>query len=298
MDQAEKLRKMVQTNAAKPTKPTKHSARVITVTSGKGGVGKTNTVVNLAIQFRKAGKRVVILDADFGMANIEVMFGAIPKYNLTDMVKKGMPLKDIVAEGPLGIGFISGGSGVVDLVDLEKSQLQHLIGRLYELDEMADIILIDTGAGIGNTVVEFLTASSEIVVVTTPEPTSITDSYSLLKTLNNTPGFLEKQAKVYFLANRVPSDTAGKNLFQNLNVVVSRYLSLRMEYLGAVPQDDNILRAVMQQSPVSLQTPTSKASRAFEILAQKFLETQSVEEAKSGGIVTLLVNLLRKNYKR
>ena len=291
MDQAERLRRMVQ---SKTVNASPAAARVITVTSGKGGVGKTNTVVNLAIQFKKAGKRVVILDADFGMANIEVMFGAIPKYNLTDMVQKGMPLKNIVAEGPMGVGFISGGSGVADLVDLDKNQLQYLIQRLKELDEMADIILIDTGAGIGNTVMEFLAASSEIVVVTTPEPTSFTDAYSLLKTLNNTPGFLEKKAKIYFLANRVDSKNEGKTLFQNLSVVVNKFLSIRMEYLGFVPYDDAILKAVMQQSPVSVKMPTSRSSRAFESLAGQLLDEAGEEPVKTGGIAALLMSLIKK----
>lgn len=291
MDQAERLRRMVKSNTvnARPS-----AARVITVTSGKGGVGKTNTAVNLAIQFRKAGKRVVILDADFGMANIEVMFGAVPKYNLTDMVQKGMPLKNIVTEGPMGVGFISGGSGVTELVDMEKDQLQYLIQRMRELDEMADIILIDTGAGISNSVVEFLTASSEIVLLSTPEPTSVTDSYSLLKTLNNTPGFLEKQARIYFLANRVESKNEGKTLFQNLSVVVNKFLNIQMEYLGIVPQDDAILRAVMLQSPVSIKMPSSRSSKAFEGLAAQLLEEEVGETERNRGIASFLMNLMRK----
>lgn len=291
MDQAERLRRMVQSKTVNASPAT---ARVITVTSGKGGVGKTNTVVNLAIQFKKAGKRVVILDADFGMANIEVMFGAVPKYNLIDMVQKGMPLKKVVAEGPMGVGFISGGSGVADLVDLEKDQLQYLIQRLKELDELTDIILIDTGAGIGNTVMEFLTASPEIVVVTTPEPTAITDAYSLLKTLNNSPGFLGKKAKIYFLANRVDTKSEGKNLFQNLSVVVNKFLSIRMEYLGIVPYDEAILRAVMQQSPVSIKMPASRSSKAFESLAGQLLDESVAEAEKTGGIAAILMSLIKK----
>lgn len=294
MDQAERLRRMVKSNTVTASPST---ARVITVTSGKGGVGKTNTAVNLAVQFKKAGKRVILFDADFGMANIEVMFGAVPKYNLTDMVQKGMPLKNIVTEGPLGIGFISGGSGVADLVDMEKDQLQYLIQRMRELDEMADIIVIDTGAGIGSTVMEFLTASSEIMLLTTPEPTSITDSYSLLKTLNNTPGFLEKGARIYFLANRVESKSEGRAMFQNLNVVVNKFLSIQMEYLGIVPQDDAILRAVMQQSPVSINTPSSRSSKAFESLAAQLLEEETETEVnRRGGIAALLMNLIRKGH--
>lgn len=294
MDQAERLRRMVKSNTVTASPST---ARVITVTSGKGGVGKTNTAVNLAVQFKKAGKRVILFDADFGMANIEVMFGAVPKYNLTDMVQKGMPLKNIVTEGPMGIGFISGGSGVADLVDMEKDQLQYLIQRMRELDEMADIIVIDTGAGIGSTVMEFLTASSEIMLLTTPEPTSITDSYSLLKTLNNTPGFLEKGARIYFLANRVESKSEGRAMFQNLNVVVNKFLSIQMEYLGIVPQDDAILRAVMQQSPVSINAPSSRSSRAFENLAAQLLEEETETEVnRRGGIAALLMNLIRKGH--
>lgn len=294
MDQAERLRRMVKSNTVTASPST---ARVITVTSGKGGVGKTNTAVNLAVQFKKAGKRVILFDADFGMANIEVMFGAVPKYNLTDMVQKGMPLKNIVTEGPMGIGFISGGSGVADLVDMEKDQLQYLIQRMRELDEMADIIVIDTGAGIGSTVIEFLTASSEIMLLTTPEPTSITDSYSLLKTLNNTPGFLEKGARIYFLANRVESKSEGKAMFQNLNVVVNKFLSIQMEYLGIIPQDDAILRAVMQQCPVSINTPSSRSSRAFESLAAQLLEEETETEVnRRGGIAALLMNLIRKGH--
>lgn len=294
MDQAERLRRMIKSNTVSASPST---ARVITVTSGKGGVGKTNTAVNLAVQFKKAGKRVILFDADFGMANIEVMFGAVPKYNLTDMVRKGMPLKNIVTEGPMGIGFISGGSGVADLVDMAKDQLQYLIQRMKELDEMADIIVIDTGAGIGSTVMEFLTASSEIVLLTTPEPTSITDSYSLLKTLNNTPGFLEKGARIYFLANRVESKSEGKAMFQNLNVVVNKFLSIQMEYLGIVPQDDAILRAVMRQSPVSINTPSSRSSRAFESLAAQLLEEETeIEGNRRGGIAALLMNLIRKEH--
>ncbi len=291
MDQAERLRKMVQSNTVNSNSS---SARVIAVTSGKGGVGKTNTVVNLAIQFRKAGKRVLILDADFGMANIEVMFGAVPKYNMTDMVRKGMPLKSIVTEGPMGIGFISGGTGVADFINLEKGQLQYLIQRMRELDEMADLILVDTAAGIGTSVVEFLTAASEIILVTTPEPTAITDAYSLLKTLNNTAGFLEGQSKLYFVANRVTSKKDGQNLFQNLSLVVHKFLQVRMEYLGMIPQDDNILRAVMQQCPVSLKMPGSKSSLAFEELAAGLLDENIERHGKSGGITALLMRLLGK----
>ena len=170
MDQAEQLRIIKANKQIRPT------ARVITVTSGKGGVGKSNMSINLAIQFRKMGKRVVILDADFGLANIEIMFGTAPKYNLSDLIYKGKDIKEIITWGPMEVGFISGGSGVAALSNLTKESLSYIIQNLAELDSLADTIIIDTGAGISDAVLEFLVASREILLITTPEPTSITDS--------------------------------------------------------------------------------------------------------------------------
>lgn len=175
MDQAEQLRIIKANNQIRPT------ARVITVTSGKGGVGKSNMSINLAIQFRKMGKRVIILDADFGLANIEIMFGAIPKHNLCDLVYEGKSISDIITWGPMEVGFISGGSGIAGMSNLGKDALTCIIQNLAELDALTDIIIVDTGAGISDSVLEFLVASGEVLLVTTPEPTSITDSYSLLK---------------------------------------------------------------------------------------------------------------------
>lgn len=292
MDQAEKLRRIVKLN----NQNVSHTARVITVTSGKGGVGKSNVVVNLAIQLKKAGKRVLILDADFGMANIEVMFGAIPKYNLNDVIYKGMAVKDIVTKGPMEIGFVSGGSGVADLVNLNQEQAQLLVHKLQELDQLADIILIDTGAGIGNSVIEFLKASTEIVLVTTPEPTSITDSYSLLKALNSS-GFGNEESRIYFLANRVQSEKEGIGLFQNLNLVVGKFLGMSLEYLGMVPQDDNILRAVMHQTPVSLKSPETKATKAFEQISSRLMYDETQIPKQRGGIAGLLKSLMKKKDK-
>ena len=176
MDQAEKLRSMVKSQEETVKEPAKRLARVITVTSGKGGVGKSSLAINLALQFRKKGKSVIIFDADFGLANIEVMFGAIPKYNLADMIFRGKGFKDIIVEGPEGIGFISGGSGINGLGNMNREQVQYLVYKLKELEMLADIIIIDTGAGISDSVLEFVAASGEVVLVTTPEPTSITDS--------------------------------------------------------------------------------------------------------------------------
>jgi len=211
MDQAEQLRIIKANNQIRPT------ARVITVTSGKGGVGKSNMSINLAIQFRKMGKRVIILDADFGLANIEIMFGAIPKHNLCDLVYEGKSISDIITWGPMEVGFISGGSGIAGMSNLGKDALTCIIQNLAELDALTDIIIVDTGAGISDSVLEFLVASGEVLLVTTPEPTSITDSYSLLKALYRHPRFQEDFTKVMMVANRVSNIKEGQVLFDKLN---------------------------------------------------------------------------------
>ena len=179
MDQADKLREKVE--MLKEQVP---SARVIAVTSGKGGVGKTSISVNLALQFQQQGKRVVILDADFGLANVEIMLGIRPQYNLADLIFNDKSIEEIITEGPNGVGFISGGSGVQDLVNLDKEKLKKLIAKLVKLDSLYDVIIIDTGAGIADSVIEFVLSSPEVLLVVTPEPTSITDAYSLLKAVN------------------------------------------------------------------------------------------------------------------
>jgi len=185
MDQAERLRTIAKEQNPQPV----NGARIITVTSGKGGVGKSNVAINLALQFRKIGKSVIILDADFGLANIEVMFGVIPKYNLSDLIFKGKELKDIITAGPDNVGFISGGSGIAKMVNLNNDQIKSMVYKLNELGKYADIIIVDTGAGISNSVLEFVSASPEVLLVTTEEPTSITDSYALLKALTMSAHF-------------------------------------------------------------------------------------------------------------
>ena len=267
MDQAEQLRNIIKSKQ----NPQRPLARVITVTSGKGGVGKSNTSINLAIQFRKMGQRVIILDADFGLANIEIMFGTVPKYNLCDLIYKGKNIKDIITWGAGDVGFISGGSGIVGMSNLTKDYLTYIIQNLVQLDAIADVIIIDTGAGISDAVLEFLVASGEILLVTTPEPTSITDSYSLLKALNRHPRFSKETSKIQVVANRVSKMSEGTALFAKLEVVVNRYLKMPISYLGAVPWDQHLTEAVMQQKPVSLSNPNAKSALAYEEIAAKLM---------------------------
>lgn len=295
MDQAEQLRNIIKANngAQRPT------ARVITVTSGKGGVGKSNTAINLAIQFRKMGQRVIILDADFGLANIEIMFGTVPKHNLCDLIYQGKNIKDIITWGPGEVGFISGGSGIVGLSNLSRDYLIYIIQNLAQLDAIADVIIIDTGAGISDAVLEFLVASGEILLVTTPEPTSITDSYSLLKALTRHPRFSQEESKIKVIANRVEKMEEGQALFNKLNVVVARYLKLPLTYLGAIPRDEKLSEAVMQQMPVSLKNPTAKSSRSYEMMAAQLMNIEYNRDLKKRGMAAFFSHIVNsKKFKQ
>ncbi len=286
MDQAEQLR------IIKANQQTRPLARVITVTSGKGGVGKSNTSINLAIQFRKVGKKVIILDADFGLANIEIMFGTVPKHNLCDLIYQGKSIRDVITWGPMDVGFISGGSGIAGMSNLSRDYLSYIIRNLAELDSIADIVIVDTGAGISDAVLEFLVASGEVILVTTPEPTSITDSYSLLKALQRHPRFHPEDTKVKMLANRVEKEVEGEMLFHKLNSVVSRYLKLPMTYLGFVPQDAQLSKAVMQQKPVSLENPSAKSSQAYERVALRLLDIEKDNPQKNRGMAAFFSHII------
>ena len=290
MDQAEQLRNIIKASI----QPQRPLARVITVTSGKGGVGKSNTAINLAIQFRKMGQRVIILDADFGLANIEIMFGAVPKHNLCDLIYQGKSIRDIITWGPMEVGFISGGSGIAGMSNLSKDYLSYIIQNLVELDEMADTIIVDTGAGISDAVLEFLVASGEILLVTTPEPTSITDSYSLLKALGRHPRYSADTSQIKVIANKVFSEAEAEALYEKLEAVVSRYLKVPISYLGMIPQDNQLEKAVMQQKPVSLDNPKARSALAYEAIAARLMNKEVNKNVTKRGMAAFFSHIISK----
>ena len=293
MDQAEQLRNIIKTRV-----PPKRVSRVITITSGKGGVGKTSLAVNLALQLQKKGKRVVILDADFGLANIEVMLGVRPTCNLADLMFQGKALKEIIMKGPEDIGFISGGSGIKKLANMTRDQIFYVMQSLSELDDLADIIIIDTGAGINSSVLDFAAASEEVLLVATPEPTSITDAYALLKTLNRTQEFQASRTVIKLVANRVESQKEGREIFDKVSLVAEKFLNIQLEYLGAVIDDGNVSKAVMQQKPLMIAYPNSHAAKSIEGLADT-LENGSGSVVDSGkGIKKLFTSLIHANMKK
>lgn len=293
MDQAQNLRNIIKAGSAVPA-----LSRVITITSGKGGVGKSNLAINLAILLSRMGKKTVVLDADFGLANIEVMLGVRPQYNLSDLMFREKSLSEIIAEGPENVGFISGGSGIREMTNLTKEQLINLSARLSELDRQADVVIIDTGAGISEHVIEFVMSSAEVFLVATPEPTSITDAYALLKTLDHQPEFAREHCHIKLIANKVENEKSGRELFEKLSVVADKFLNISLEYLGAIPSDSSVSKAVMKQQPLVTAFPNSKATRAIDNIARLITGQESVGEPKRRGLAGIFSETLRRTLSR
>lgn len=286
MDQAQQLRNIIKDKEQKR----KHVARVITITSGKGGVGKSNIAVNLAVQLQRIGKRAIIFDADFGLANVEVMFGATPKYNLGDMIYRGRNIQDIITKGPMGIEFISAGSGISGLNNLNKDQITFFVNNLSNLDEMADFVLVDTGAGIADSVLDFVIASPEALLVVTPEPSSLTDAYSLIKALYANPSFRKEQTQIQVVANKVCSEEDGQAVFRKLQTVVDKFLEGNLHFVGMVPRDPAMEKAIRHQNPISIDNPGAPSAEAFAVLADNLVSGKSNTYVRKKGVMEMFTD--------
>ena len=263
LDQADNLRNLInKNNLEQRNKKIELSSRVITVTSGKGGVGKTNFSLNLAIQFSKFNKKVVIIDADFGLANIEVLFGILPKYNLADVLRGERDVEEVLTDGPMGIKFISGGSGLKELSNITEKQLNYFINNFSYLDAISDIIIIDTGAGISRSVVNFIKASDETIIVTTPEPTSVTDAYALIKTIKEENHGTTPDFKV--VVNRVDDEEEGDEIFNKISRASSKFLGIPLQNLGYIPYDKFLVKAVKHQQPATICFPNCEFTKSIE----------------------------------
>ena len=272
MDQAERLRDLV--NKRKNVTPDLNNMRVLTVTSGKGGVGKTNFALNLAIYLAKAGKRVVLIDADFGLANVELLLGVSPRFSFKEVLSGEATVTEALTTGPEGVRFLSGGSGLTQLADVTESQISILLSGFSQLEELADILLIDTGAGMSKTVTNFLKASHEILVVTTSDPTSIADAYAIMKAIaEDNP----KPPQLKIVINRVENHREGAEVFARLHRVCNRFLNMNPVNLGNIPYDKHLARAVKSQEPVALMYPNSESSRSIEAICKRLLNEQMTE---------------------
>lgn len=282
LDQAQKLRQLVSDNTTNKSKP-----RIITVTSGKGGVGKSNIVVNLSIALQKAGKRVLIFDADVGMGNDDVLMGFLPKYNVFDIIFNNKTIEEVVIKGPYGLSLLPAGSGLNRIEDITTKQRENFIKKLSALEDL-DYILMDTGAGISRTVLGFIACCEELIMLTTPEPTSLTDAYSLLKAVNHFK--LKSKAKV--IINRAMDEKEALATYNKFNNAVKNFLGMELEYLGMVSEDKKIVQAVRAQQPFFMAYPNCDASRDVEKLAQRITgATQNADGIGVQGLFKKIFNI-------
>lgn len=266
-DQAQQLRDLVWR--------TNNHARIIAITSGKGGVGKTSTSVNLAISLAARGARVILLDADLGLANVEVLLGINSMYNIEHVIEGERRMRDILVTGPGGIQLVPGSSGLSKVADLTQQGRQNLLNGLHELQEDADFILIDTMAGIGRNVIAFALAADDVLLVTTPEPSSIVDAYAMLKTIYAN----REDAVVRLLVNMAASQAQANAVAAKLTNVATQYLGRNLSYLGFLPRDPHVSQAVMQSKPFTLIYPHAPVTQCMQEIAARLHHQQLNSDA-------------------
>ena len=271
LDQAQRLRQMVVENGDNDihSKP-----RIITVTSGKGGVGKSNIVVNLSIALQKMGKKVMIFDADVGMGNDDIIMGCSSRYNVFDVISKGKEIEEVVLTGPFGVKLLPGGSALTKVEDLTETQRNIFLNKLTALTGL-DYIIMDTGAGVNKSVLGFIACCEDLVIVTTPEPTSLTDAYSLLKAVNHFN--IKSSAKV--IINRSLNNNEANLTFNKFNNAVNKFLHMKLEYLGKIGEDKKLAYAVRAQQPVVVSYPNSQVAQDINSIANKI---EGMKDKSSG----------------
>jgi flagellar biosynthesis protein FlhG len=279
-DQAKQLRDLVRTKeSGADTLPRTGKAkktRIITVTSGKGGVGKTNLSVNLALAYARIGKRVVVMDADLGLANVNVILKLIPKWNLYHVIRKQKTMLEILAETEYGIGIIAGASGFSKIANLTEDEKTNLIEELDTLSNI-DIIIIDTSAGVSSNVLNFVAAADDAIIVTTPEPTAITDAYGIVKIIATEIENLDMGLKL--VVNRANSAPEAKKVADRMIAITGQFLNIKLEYLGFVYDDAAVSQAVHKQRPFMVDSPRSKAAQCIQHIVGRMEKT----EIRGGG---------------
>lgn len=265
MEQALTLKEMMSRPAGEVfNKPGDNAVKVISVTSGKGGVGKTNVVVNLAYALTQSGKKVLVLDADMGLGNIDVMLGLAPEYSLYHLINGEKTLSEVMTSGPGGMKILPAGSGIQELSELTANQKLNLLAELDRIDSSIDIVLIDTAAGISGNVMYFNTAAQDIIVVASPEPTSMTDAYALMKILHKKYG----ESRFRLLVNMVKDSGEGRDVYRKLSAAADKFLNISIDYIGHIIQDKSVRMSVLKQRAVVDLYPGSDAGKCYSSLAR------------------------------
>lgn len=271
-DQAQALRNMVLQKSPKESSPS--NMKIITVTSGKGGVGKSNFSTNLALSLKQYGKSPVILDADFGLANVEILFGHRPKYNLAHLIKKECTFEEVLTENHYGVPFISGGSGVKEMLFLDQEQINHIALELKKLEKRTDMLLIDTGAGINDIVLKFCQIADEVYVIVTPEPASMTDAYALIKTIIKDFGL---KPSFNIVVSKAIDRKEALDVYNKMAYVASQFLNLSIRYAGYIPYDPKLFEAVKYQQPVMKYDAKCPSSEAYKAIGRSILQIPQEE---------------------
>ena len=292
-DQVKELRELMGNNdsyqsKSSDTSQSSHKTRVIAITSGKGGVGKTNIAINMSIAYAQLGKKVILIDGDLGMANVNVLLNVVPQYNLMQVINKQKTMDEIILDTELGFKFIAGANGFSKIANLSVEELDYFAQQFSQLSN-ADIIIIDTGAGIANNVLQFVGAADEVYVVTTPEPTAITDAYGMIKIITTELG--ERNINIKLLVNKVHSAEEGKKISDRIITIVGQFLNYKIDYIGFVYDDSVVSASVLRQKPFMIVNPTSKPAQCIKHIVGRIEKT---DLGSSEGVHSFLRKFLRK----
>lgn len=291
-DQAEKLRQLMKTKIAKEVPNPENKTRILTITSGKGGVGKTSLTVNLAIVLQDMGYRVLIVDADLGLGNVDIMLDISPEYNLSHIIFNQIDIYDVIIKGPSDIMILPGGSGLLELANLQPPEIDRLIRELIKLSNMTDIILIDTGAGLSTQNIKMILAAGEAILVTTPDPTSLMDAYGMVKVVSS----IDNKVKFNLMMNMVDDIDDAYIAMKNFQKAGKQFLNVEILKLGLIENSPTISKSIRAQSPFILEYPYNKASKQLRNIARELVnENNKKEDMSIMSYINKLFGLFKKN---